>query len=89
MVTVSKTERRRWLTWDVVARLVLESESLPEEGLENLVPERTDTERGYQVGTGKMKTGEADDSRDHACIDSFGVSGHCGMNECRLILWGD
>lgn len=88
-MTVSETERRRWLAWDVVARLVLESESLPEEGLENLVPERTDAERGYQVGTGEMKTEEVDDSREHACVDSFGVSGHYEKNECRLVVRGD
>lgn len=88
MMAVSETERGRWLAWDVVTRLVLESESVPEERLENLVPERTDTERGYQVGTGEMKTGEADDGREHAWVDSFGASGHCGKNECRLDGWG-
>lgn len=38
-MAVSETECRRWLAWDMVTRLVLKNESLPEEGLENLAPE--------------------------------------------------
>lgn len=38
-MAVTETECRRWLARNMVARLVLKAEGLPEEGLENLVPE--------------------------------------------------
>jgi hypothetical protein len=84
VVAVPETECRGWLARNVVTWLVLKNESLPEEGLEDLVPERTDTERRCEVGAGEVKTGQANDSREHECIGRLSVSRHCAKNESRL-----